>query len=631
MVKLISQFKYDASAIQVIEGLDHVRQRPGMYIGSTDSNGLHHLVWEIVDNAIDEVMNGFADKVSVVINKDGSITISDNGRGIPVDIHPTEKIPAIRLIFERLGAGGKFGDHTYKNSGGLHGVGAAVVNALSHKLTVRVCRDGKKYEIKYKNGKLVQDLKIVGRSVKTGTEVTFMPDKTIFKTVEFKYDILKKRLRELAFLNKGIEIILIDKKEDKKDRFKYKGGLTQFVQFINEGKESVGKIIYISDNKDDVYVEVALQYTTGYSENIYSFANNINTSEGGKHDEGFRAALTRSLNEFIKEQNAEKQRGKKEITLQGADTTEGLTAVISVKMNNVQFEGQTKKRLGNTEVRGIVFNIVYENLLNYLKGNPRTAKAIVDKVINSYEDREASRAARELARKKNKLYSSTALRIEKLADCSSKDPKERELFIVEGDSAGGSAKQGRDRRTQAVLPLKGKPMNVEKKSLKDILNNQELVSLIKAIDAGIGKEFDVSKIKYHKIIIATDADVDGSHIRLILLTFFYRYMRPLIEKGHVYIAQPPLYKVYNKTKYEYAYSERELEIAKKRIGKNYAIQRYKGLGEMNPEQLFETTMNPKTRTLIKVNLDDAALADALLSIVMGNRVGPRKKYLKKHL
>lgn len=627
----LSETRYDASSIQVIEGLEHVRQRPGMYIGTTGIKGLHHLVWEIVDNAIDEVMNGFANKISVKINKDGSISIADNGRGIPVDKHPTEKIPAVRLVFEVLGAGGKFGNGSYKTSGGLHGVGAAVVNALSEWLKVRVYRDSKIYEVKYKKSKLVQDLKVVGKTKKTGTEVSFLPDKKIFKSIEFKYETLKNRLRELAFLNKGAEITLLRDADNLKETFKYSGGISQFVEFINEGKESIGKVVYISGQKNGVDVELAFQYSTGYTENIYSFANNINTSEGGKHDEGFRAALTRALNEYIKEQNSVRQRGRKEISLQGADTTEGLTAVLSVRMKDIQFEGQTKKRLGNPEIRGMVFNIVYEGLMEFLNKDKKGAKAILDKVISSYEEREASRTAREIARKKNKLSKSSLVSVEKLASCSSRNPRERELFIVEGDSAGGSAKQGRDRRTQAILPLKGKPMNVEKKSIKDVLNNQELVSIIRAIDAGIGSDFDVESIKYHKIIIATDADVDGSHIRLILLTFFYRYMRPLIEKGHVYIAQPPLYKVYNKTKSEYAYSDTDLERAKKKVGRNYIIQRYKGLGEMNPDQLYETTMNPKTRTLIKVTVEDAALADYLLSIAMGSRVEPRKAYLEKHL
>ncbi len=628
----LTDIKYDASAIQVIEGLEHVRQRPGMYIGTTGSKGLHHLVWEIVDNAIDEAMNGFADKIVVTLNSNGSVTVFDNGRGIPVDIHPTEKIPAVRLIFEVLGAGGKFNNSYYKTSGGLHGVGAAVVNALSEWLNVRVYRDHKIYEIEYRNSKLVQDLKVIGQTtIKSGTEITFLPDKNIFETTEFKYETIRNRLRELAFLNKGVSISLLRAADGTKEKFKYNGGISQFVEFINEGKETIGKVVYISGQKNGVDVELAFQYTTGYTENIYSFVNNINTSEGGKHDEGFRAALTRALNEFIKEQNSERQRGKKEISLQGTDTTEGLTAVLSVRMSNVQFEGQTKKRLGNPEVKGIVYNIVYEWLKEYLNKDKRGAKAILDKVISSYEEREASKAAREIARQKNRLSKTSLISVEKLAGCSSRDPKERELFIVEGDSAGGSAKQGRDRRTQAILPLRGKPMNVEKKSIKDVLNNQELVSIIKAIDGGVGSDFDINNIKYHKIIIATDADVDGSHIRLILLTFFYRYMRPLIENGHVYIAQPPLYKVYNKDRYEYAYNDEDLKRAKKKIGKNYLIQRYKGLGEMNPEQLYETTMNPKTRSLIKVTIEDAALADSMLSIIMGNKVDSRKTYLEKYL
>lgn len=630
-MNLAKKVKYDASSIQVIEGLEHVRKRPGMYIGTTGTKGLHHLVWEIVDNAIDEVTNGYANKIVLTLDLDGSISIFDNGRGIPIDEHPTKRVPAVRLVFEVLGAGGKFGSTSYENTGGLHGVGAAVVNALSKWLCVRVYREGKIYGVKYENAKLVQDIQVLGRTDITGTEVTFLPDESVFENIKFRYDTLKNRLRELAFLNKGTEIVLIDKSNNKKEAFKYDGGIVQFVEFINEGKDNIGKVIHIRGEKDGINVEAALQYTTGYSENIHSFVNNINTTEGGRHEEGFRAGLTRSLNEYIRNQNSERRRGKREISLQGSDTAEGLTAVLSIKMNDIQFEGQTKRRLGNPEARGVVYNIIYEGLLDYLNKHPRKAKGILNKVISSYENREAARTAREIARRKNKLNKGSVITIEKLADCSSKDPKKRELFIVEGDSAGGSAKQGRDRRTQAVLPLKGKPMNVEKKSIKDILNNQELVSLIRVINGGIGNEFDINSIKYNKIIITTDADVDGSHIRLLLLTFFYRYMKPLIENGHVYIAQAPLYKVYNKSKVEYVYSEDELEKAKKRVGRNYIIQRYKGLGEMNPDQLFDTTMDPRNRILIRVSLEDAALADSLLSIAMGSRVQPRKAYLEEHL
>lgn len=624
--------KYNADSIQVVEGLAHVRRRPGMYIGGTGSRGLHHLVWEIVDNAIDEATNGFADKIEVTLNQDGSVTVCDNGRGIPVDIHSEKKIPAARLVFEVLGAGGKFGSTSYKTSGGLHGVGAAVVNALSKWLKVEIKRDGKVYRMEYRNSQLVKDIKAVGTANSTGTTISFMPDDSIFETVEFSHDMLKNRLRELAFLNKGVKIAFRDNIRGKEYVFCYKGGLKEYVEYLNENKEAVHpKVIYISGEKDGVTVEVALQYTKGYTEYIYSFVNNIATTEGGTHDTGFRAALTRAFSELIKIQNAQKKKGKKEISLQGSDTTEGLTAVISVKMTNAQFEGQTKTRLGNPEIRGIVHNIVYEGLMDFLKNNKKPSKDILDRIIGAYESREAARHAREIVRKKNQLASSSVLAVGKLAGCSSKDPKERELFIVEGESAGGSAKQGRNRRTQAILPLRGKPLNVEKKNIKDILNNSELVSIIKCIDAGIGKDFDINNIKFNKVIIATDADVDGSHIQLILLTFFFRYMRPLIEHGCVYIAQPPLYKITDGKKTEYAYSDSELDKIKKKFGKNYTIQRYKGLGEMNPEQLWETTMDPDRRTLLRVSLEDAAETDRLFEIFMGSNSEPRREYIEENM
>jgi len=620
---------YNADSIEVIEGLSHVRRRPGMYIGSVGSLGLHHLIWEIIDNSIDEATNGFASKINVTLNTDGSVTISDNGRGIPIDLHKIKKIPAARLVFEVLGAGGKFNNNFYKTSGGLHGVGASVVNALSEWLEVEIKKDKKIYTLKYKQGKLIQDLTLIGKTNETGTKVSFSPDKTIFETVEFSYDTLRSRLRELAFLNKGVTIEL---EQDKKETFCFAGGLLEFIGFVNANKETIAQPLYIKEIQNDVIVEFVMQYTKDCGESVYSFVNNIATTEGGTHDAGLRLGTTRALNDFIKNLNSQKQRNKKEISLQGQDVADGLTAILSIKITDAQFEGQTKMKLGNPEVKGLVHNIIHEGLLNFLKANKKASKDILDRVMFSYEVREGAKIARDIMRKKNKIASGVPFSaINRLACCSSQNFAEREIFIVEGESAGGSAKQGRDRKTQAILPLKGKPLNVEKKNVKDILENEEMVNLIRCLGGSIGDEFNIKGIKYSKIIIATDADVDGSHIRLILLTFFYRYMRPLIDEGMIYIANPPLYRIYTAKTTEYVYSDKELEKAKQKIGKVYNLQRYKGLGEMNPEQLWETAMNPDKRILTRVKIDDAIKADALFNVFMGTGAESRREYLREHL
>ena len=616
---------YDENQIQVLEGLEAVRKRPGMYIGSTSSRGLHHLVYEIVDNSIDEALAGYCKKIVVTINVDNSIEVVDDGRGMPVGMHPKMKKPTVEVIMTILHAGGKFGGGGYKVSGGLHGVGASVVNALSEKCIVTIKREGSIWQQTYERGKVVSDLENIGSSNETGTTVYFKPDSEIFDETVYDFSILSQRLRELAFLNKGIHITLIDKRDDNKEEFHYEGGIKSFVSYLNRNKETLHpEPIYVEGIKDKVSVEVALQYNDGYTENLFSFANNIDTVEGGTHLVGFKTAVTRVFNDYGKKYGYLKENDKK---LSGEDIREGLTAVVSVKIEEPQFEGQTKTKLGNSEVRGIVDSIVAENVGIFLEENPGIGKIIIDKALMASRAREAARKARELTRKSVLERSSLP---GKLADCSSKDPKECEIYIVEGDSAGGSAKQGRNRRFQAILPLRGKILNVEKQRLDRILNADTIRSMITAFGAGIGEDFNIEKIRYNRIIIRTDADVDGAHIRTLLLTFFYRYMRELIDGGHVYIAQPPLFRVKKGKNQEYAYTDAELnEILEAFGGKDNStdIQRYKGLGEMNAEQLWDTTMDPEKRILKKVTVGDAMLADEIFTILMGEKVEPRKEFI----
>lgn len=627
------EHKYGADQIQVLEGLEAVRKRPGMYIGSVSVRGLHHLVYEIVDNCVDEALAGYCTEINVQIEPGNIISVQDNGRGIPVDIHPKTKISAAETVYTKLHAGGKFGgDSGYKVSGGLHGVGASVVNALSTWVEVTIQRDGGIYEMKFERGKTIEPLKRIGDSDKTGTKVRFLADDTIFETLEYEYEVLENRFREMAFLTKGLKITIEDLREEtpKKAEFHYEGGLSSFVEFLNKNKEKINaKPIYI-EKDGEVPVEIAIQYTTAYSENIYSFVNNINTIEGGTHLEGFKRALTKTFNDYAKSHNLIKE---KDGNLQGEDIREGITAVISVKVKEPQFEGQTKTKLGNSNVTGIVQSVVNEEFLAYLEENPTVAKSILEKCISASRAREAARKARELVRRKNALETSTLPG--KLADCSEKDAENCEVYIVEGDSAGGSAKQGRDRKFQAILPLWGKMLNVEKARADKIYGNDKLNPVILAIGAGIGADFDITKIRYGKVIIMADADVDGAHIRTLLLTFFFRYMRPLIENGNVYLAQPPLYKLSKKGMTDiYCYTDEDLdesfkELAEKGIARDQInIQRYKGLGEMNPEQLWETTMNPETRILVKVKLEDAIKADEIFTILMGDDIGPRRQFIE---
>lgn len=622
---------YDENKIEVLEGLEHVRLRPGMYIGSTDSRGLHHLVYEVVDNSIDEALAGYCKNIWVTINKDGSITVEDDGRGIPVGIHPKVGKPALEVALTMLHAGGKFGHGGYKVSGGLHGVGVSVVNALSEWLEVEVKREGSLFYQKYERGVPVTQVIKKGDAEGTGTKITFKPDKKIFEDTVFSADILAQRLREQAFLNRGVKIELVDARTDKKSVFHYEGGIASFVKYLNRNKDVLHEEpIYMRSSREDmeVEVEVAVQYNDTYVETVLSFANNINTHEGGTHLSGFRTALTRSINDYARKTNLLKEQ---EDNLSGEDVREGLTAVISVKLQNPQFEGQTKTKLGNSEVRGIVDSVVGEGISRFLEENPSTARIIVEKAIGAARAREAARKARELTRRKNALERTTLPG--KLADCSERDPRLCELYLVEGDSAGGSAKQGRDRRIQAILPLRGKILNVEKARLDKILNNEEIRSIITAIGTGIGDEFDIEKLRYHKIILMADADVDGAHIRTLLLTFFYRYMQPLIEAEKVYIAQPPLFQVVLGKQEYYAYNEYELKQILDKLGKDRekaVVNRFKGLGEMDSEQLWETTMNPEKRTILKVSLEDAVAADEIFTILMGDRVEPRKQFIFEH-
>ena len=628
--------KYGAEQIQVLEGLEAVRKRPGMYIGSTSVRGLHHMVYEIVDNGVDEALAGYCTEINVTIEPGNIISVQDNGRGIPVEIHPKTHISTAETVYTVLHAGGKFGgDSGYKVSGGLHGVGASVVNALSTWTEVTIERDGGIYNMKFEKGKTVKKLEKIGESKKTGTLVRFLADDTIFESLEYEYDVLEKRLREIAFLTKGLKITLEDKRDEeniKKAEFCYEGGLISFVEFLNKNKEKIHPTPIYIEKAGEVPVEIAIQYTTSYSENIYTFVNNINTVEGGTHLEGFKRALTKVFNDYARSHNILKE---KDNNLQGEDIREGITAVVSVKVKEPQFEGQTKTKLGNSEVTGVVQSMVNDALATFLEENPQIAKAILEKCVSASRAREAARKARELVRKKNSMETSTLPG--KLADCSSKNPEECEVYIVEGDSAGGSAKQGRDRKFQAILPLWGKMLNVEKARADKIYGNDKLNPVILAVGAGIGADFDITKIRYGKVIIMADADVDGAHIRTLLLTFFFRYMRPLIENGNVFLAQPPLYKLSKKGMEDlYCYTDEDLAKAyedleqKGIVREQLALQRYKGLGEMNPEQLWETTMNPETRILVKVTMDDAIKADETFTLLMGDEVEPRREFIEQN-
>ena len=613
---------YSAKSIQSLDGLEAVRKRPSMYIGSTSSRGFHHLVYEVVDNSIDEALAGFCSNITVKIIDDDLLEVTDNGRGIPVDMHPKFKVSALQVVMTKLHAGGKFDKNSYKVSGGLHGVGLSCVNALSSFLTVQVMRGGKIYMQKYEKGKPTTELEIIGDTDQRGTKILFRPDSEIFEVNKFEHDILANRLRELAFLNKGIKITLIDERDEKTQEFFYEGGIVTFIEYINKNKTPFHDIIFFEKEKGAIIVEVALQYNDSYNENVYSYVNNINTIEGGTHLSGFKTALTRSLNKYADKHS------KENIKLSSEDVREGLAAVISIKIPNPQFEGQTKTKLGNNDVKGLVDSIVSEKLLEYLEEHPQEAKLVIEKAVTAAKARDAAKRARDLTRRKGLLGGGGLPG--KLADCSTKDPAKTEIFIVEGDSAGGSAKQGRDRAYQAILPLRGKILNVEKARLSRVISSEQITILISALGCGIGDEFNIEKLRYHKVIIMTDADVDGAHIRTLLLTFFYRYMKTLVERGHIYVAQPPLYKLKKGKVEKYVYDDKEKVIALEEMGDDVYIQRYKGLGEMNPQQLWDTTMDMEKRKLVLIKVEDAVAADELFTILMGDQVEPRRKFIEEH-
>ena len=632
-VKTDKKLSYGAAQIKVLEGLEAVRKRPGMYIGDTNIRGFHHLVYEVVDNSIDEALAGFCKKIVVIINPNNSVTVIDDGRGIPTDIHPKFGVSAVQVALTKLHAGGKFSKDTYKVSGGLHGVGVSVVNALSVELKVQVKRAGKIHEQDYSKGKPLNKLKVIGDTSETGTTVTFKPDPEIFQVSDFHYDVLATRLRELAFLNKGVEIILADKREKgETETFKYDGGIKEFVAFVDQNKTPLHEVIYFEKEKNDVSVEIALRYNSGYREDVFSFVNNINTIEGGTHLSGFKTSLTRVMNSLLKGNKGNNgkngKNGKNDVKLTGDDLKEGLTAVISVKVPEPQFEGQTKTKLGNSEVSGIVSSITTESLGIFFGEHPQVAKMVVRKCQDAARAREAARKARELTRRKGALDGAGLPG--KLADCSNKDPAKCEIYVVEGDSAGGSAKQGRNREFQAILPLRGKIINVEKARIHKSMENKEIIAMITALGTGVGEEFNLEKLRYDKVIIMTDADVDGSHIMTLLLTFFYRYMKPLVEEGHVYVAMPPLYRLQKGKRVEYVYSDAEKDKMTQEMGDSVGIQRYKGLGEMNPKQLWDTTMDPAVRKLKRVDVEDAVSADQMFTVLMGDEVLPRREFIEKH-